>query len=351
MTTRPRAKATGAALPAQNVRPGPAPAHPEGWRAAGRGGHLGTLSRVTQPTPDRRHVALLTNPASGHGKGGRAIQPVLDRLRASGVRVDHVAEDGRDAAEAAVREVAGQGADLILSVGGDGTHGVALQAAVATGTPLGVVPAGTGNDLARALRIPRSDLGDAVTLALEAPVRSIDVGRVRTGEQERFFATIVTAGFDSLVTDRTNAMRWPNGKARYLLAIGMEYFRLAPRDFRVEIDGELVHDGPAILTAVGNTESYGGGMRILPTADPADGLLDVTILEGVRYPRVELPAVLPRIMRGTHATHRAVRTLRGRRVRLESGVMNAYADGDPVGALPVTIDVVPGALQVAAPSA
>ena len=248
-------------------------------------------------------------------------------------------------------EAAAQGAGLVIACGGDGTVRQVATAVRSSTTPMGLVPAGTGNDLARALRIPRSDLGDAVTLALEAPVRSIDVGRVRTGEQERFFATIVTAGFDSLVTDRTNAMRWPNGKARYLLAIGMEYFRLAPRDFRVEIDGELVHDGPAILTAVGNTESYGGGMRILPTADPADGLLDVTILEGVRYPRVELPAVLPRIMRGTHATHRAVRTLRGRQVRLESGVMNAYADGDPVGALPVTIDVVPGALQVAAPSA
>ena len=83
---------------------------------------------MTQPTPDRRHVALLTNPASGHGKGRRAIEPVLDRLRESGVRVEHVCEDGRDAAEAALREVAARGTDLILSVGGDGTHGVAAGA-------------------------------------------------------------------------------------------------------------------------------------------------------------------------------------------------------------------------------
>ncbi|MDE9367857.1 diacylglycerol kinase [Luteipulveratus sp. YIM 133132] len=297
----------------------------------------------------RSRLAVLTNPNAGHGKGEDAAAPVLQMLRARGVEVDHVTGSSREDAAARILAAAAQRPDAILSVGGDGTHGLAVQAAAATGVPLAIVPAGTGNDLARVIDLSLKDVSAAVDVALEGEAAPFDLGRVTTADgSSRYFATIAMAGFDSLVADRNNALRWPNGRARYVLSIGVEYLRLRPRQFRLVIDDEVI-DGALILVAVGNTRSYGGDMRMCPSADPHDGLLDVTVMHTVPYPRLELPTVLPKIFTGTHVDHRAVRTHRGKRIEIITPDMNAYADGDCAGPLPAVIEAVPDGLSLITP--
>lgn len=307
------------------------------------------MTPATPLTASRRRIVVLTNPSAGHGKGRSAIDPVLGRLRERGADVEHVQGTSAADAEQRLRAAVETRPDAVLTVGGDGTHAVGVQAVATTGVPLAIAPAGTGNDLARVIDLPLKDLAAAADVAVDGAARAFDLGRVTTSDgAQRWFATIAMAGFDSLVADRNNALSWPGGRARYVVAIGVEYARLKPRRFRVVIDDEVIDDD-LILVAVGNTRSYGGDMRICPEADPHDGLLDVTVVHTVPHPRLELPVILPKIFSGKHVEHRAVTTHRGKRVELITPDMNAYADGDCAGPLPATVEVVPGVLQLIAP--
>ncbi|WP_249933002.1 diacylglycerol kinase family protein [Blastococcus sp. CCUG 61487] len=232
----------------------------------------------------------------------------------------------------------------MVAVGGDGTAHVALQAIAGTGTPLGVVPAGTGNDLALALGIPADPVAAARALATdlrEGRSRSVDAGRVG----ERWWATVLCCGFDSAVTDRANRLRWPRGRRRYDVAVALELARLRPYEMTLRLDDGEVRTVPATMIAVGNTSWYGGGLQICPGADPADGLFDLTVVGPTT--RRELVRTRPRLADGSHVDHPSVSVYRASRVELSSPGVTAYADGEPVAALPIVAECVPGALTVA----
>ena len=288
-----------------------------------------------------RRIALLVNPTSGKGRGARLLAPVGDRLRSAGVDVKVVV--GRDADEAFDRVravVAGDpGVDGVVAVGGDGLVNLAVQVVAGTTVPLGIVPAGTGNDVARALGIPRDDPGVAADLVLAGATRSVDLGRA----DGRWFAGVLGSGFDSMVNERANRMSWPTGRARYNLAILAELRVFRPVPFVLELDGDR-WETEAMLVAVGNGSSYGGGMRVCPDARLDDGLLDVTVLGPISKP--EFLRVFPTVYKGTHVHHRAVTVRRARTVVLSSPGVTAYADGERVAALPVRCDAVPASLQV-----
>src|SRR6185437_5944241 len=153
------------------------------------------------------------------------------------------------------------------------------SAVAGTSTPLGVVPAGTGNDQAREHGWPRKSPEDAVDVIVEGETKRIDLGRVETADgQVRLFGSVLASGFDSLVSDRTNRMRWPHGRARYNVAMLAEFAYLRPLPFVLTFADGSVIERELLLAAVGNTQSYGGGMRIAPGADPSDGVLDVTVV-------------------------------------------------------------------------
>lgn len=299
---------------------------------------MSALSRVT----------VLTNPMAGHGNAPHAAEQAIARLQELGI--DVVAIVGKDAANA--RELAQQavdeGTDAFVVVGGDGVIRLALQVLARSGIPLGIVPAGTGNDHAREYGLPTGDPVAAVDVIAAGRTESIDLGLIRGADgTETWFGTIAATGFDSLVSDRVNRMRWPHGRMRYNLAIVAEISRLRPLPFRLVFDGEREFVADLTLAAFGNTRSYGGGMLICPNANHSDGLLDVTMVRSGS--RTRLIRLFPTVFKGTHIDLDEVITDRARTVRVESPGINAYADGDYVCPLPVEISAVPAALTILVP--
>lgn len=295
-------------------------------------------------------VALLVNAAAGRGRARTSAAAVTERLRAAGLRVHPVAATDRADAESAVRGIRDD-VDAVVALGGDGAVHAAVQGLAGSGTPLAVLPAGTGNDLALALGVPVDPLtaADAAAADLLAGASTrIDLARSTSAAGERWWATVLCCGFDSAVSDRVNRLRWPRGPRRYDLAIAVELARLRSRKVRLVLDG-VGTDHEVTLVAVGNTGWYGGGLNICPGSDPADGWLDVTVVGPVS--RRELVRTRPRLAAGTHITHPAVQVLRAREVQVEpvgasAAGLTTWADGEQVGPLPQRCVVVPGALTV-----
>jgi diacylglycerol kinase (ATP) len=287
-------------------------------------------------------IAVLVSPSAGRGRGAVLAVEVLAAFREAGFAPEVLpATSGPDAERQAAKAVA-EGTRAVVAVGGDGTVHAALQAVAGTTTPLAVVPAGTGNDLVLALGAPRDPLAAARAAAEDLSAgmtRSVDAGR--TGD--RWWATVLCCGFDSAVTDRANRLRWPRGRRRYDVAVLAELARLRPRELTLVLDGES-QSLPITMVAVGNTAWYGGGMKICPGADPADGRFDVTVVGATS--RLELMRTKPRLTDGTHVGHPSVSVFRAARVELSSPGVTTYADGEPVALLPAVAECIPGALTV-----
>lgn len=294
------------------------------------------------------NLALLANPAARRG-GSAPADRAAGRLRALGIRTTLVSGGSAAESEDLLRAALDLGADAVAVAGGDGTVNVALQVMAGTGIPLGIVPTGTGNDIATTLGIAELDVDAAVDVIARGATRDIDLARVtRADGTTRLFASALASGLDARVNERANAMTWPRGGSRYTIALVAEVLASRRLPYTVELehaDGTVARlESDLVMATVANGRTYGGGIPIAPDADPADGLLDVVLVmpEG----RMRLLTLLPRAYRGTHTTLPQVRTHRVRRATLSSPDLTAYADGDPVGMLPLTVEVVPGALRV-----
>ncbi|CAL9652786.1 Diacylglycerol kinase [Streptomyces sp. enrichment culture] len=292
-------------------------------------------------------ITLFVNPTAGRGRGAHAAQPAASALRAAGFSVRTVL--GEDAADALVRARAAVegGTGALIAVGGDGMASLALRAVAGTRTPLGLVAVGTGNDFARALGLPVREPAAAGRMIADAlkcgRIRDIDLGQVG----DRWFGTVLASGFDSRVNDRGNRMRWPTGRLKYDLAMIGELAGFRPVPYRIRLDDGEVREVEATLVAVGNGSSYGGGMRICPGADLTDGLFDITVVGDCS--RATLLRVFPRVYRGTHVGHPKVTVLRAARVEIAAEDVTGYADGEPLGPLPLSVRCVRGGVRVVGP--
>ncbi|WP_285791843.1 diacylglycerol kinase [Micromonospora sp. NBRC 101691] len=292
-------------------------------------------------------VAVLANPTAGRGRHRGMLPHLLDRLATAGRPVRLLEARSAEEAEAACRAAVVEGVSALLAVGGDGTVHRALQAVAGTTVPFGPVPAGTGNDFAADTGFP-ADPSAAVEVVVAAlrdgRSHPVDLARMTGADGAvRWYGAVLAAGFDAIVNERANRMRWPRGPRRYDLAILVELARLRPRRYTLRVDG-VAQETDAVLVAIGNCASYGGGMRICPDADPTDGLLDVVV--GGRFDRRTLMRVKPRIYRGTHVRHPLVRTYRARTVELAAEGITTYADGERSLCLPVTVTAVPAAVRL-----
>jgi diacylglycerol kinase (ATP) len=292
-------------------------------------------------------IAVLANPRAGRGRHRGLLPGVLERLGASGRTVRLLTADSAEAAEKACHRAVADGIGALVAVGGDGTVHRAVQAVAGTGIGFGVVPAGTGNDFAAGTGVPAEPLTAATAVAdavRDGRSTPVDLARVVTAEGDvRWYGAVLAAGFDAIVNERANRLRWPRGPRRYDLAILLEMTRLRPRAYRLELDG-VDRGFTGVLVAIGNCPSYGGGMLICPDADPTDGLLDVVVAASLG--RGALVRLKPRLRRGTHLSDPRVGSYRAREVRIGAPEIIGYADGERVGALPLVVSCAPGAVRL-----
>jgi diacylglycerol kinase (ATP) len=288
-----------------------------------------------------REIAVLTNPTAGMGRGAKVRDLAVARLRAAGLTVRDL--QGRDADEALdlARQCVADGVDAVVVCGGDGMVHLAVQAVATTGIPLGIVPAGTGNDVARYFDIPRKDPAAAVDRVVAGATRTIDLARSGTA----YFVTVLAAGFDAVVNERANRMTWPKGQMRYNLATLAELRVFEPLPYVLQLDDRQV-SLEAMLVSVGNGPSFGGGLRITEGAVLDDGLLDVVIIKPMSKP--QLVRTYPKLFRGTHVHHPAYEHHLVRSVTVAAPGIVTYADGERFGPLPLTVECAPGALTVLA---
>lgn len=303
----------------------------------------------TQPVRFQREirtVALLVNPAAGGGVGATVADRGEARLRWHGIAVTRLSGAGADESLALARRAVGDGVDALVVCGGDGMVSLAVKAQAFTEVPVGIIPAGTGNDLARDYGIPLSDPEAAADVVAAGLVEQVDLGRATPdGGEPQVFASILCAGLDSKVNRRVNEMRLLRGPLRYVLASVLEFPFYRARRFRMTFDAGLpteeTVEAEVLLSAFAITRSYGGDMKIAPLADRSDGLFDAVYVK--RISKLRFAWHFPKIYSGRHLDLAGVVARRCSTVRLEAPGVEAFADGDVVSALPVTVEVLPGA--------
>ena len=282
---------------------------------------------------------MLVNPVAGRGTATHSATVALARLRDAGFTVRRLQGADADEARALALRAVEQGVEALVVVGGDGLVNLAVNALANSATALGIIPAGNGNDAARSLGVPRADPRAAADVVVAGQVRTVDLGRAGSA----YFLCVLSAGFDAVVTERANAMRRPRGRARYALATLAELRTLRPLPYELELDGSP-HVVEAVLVAVGNGPSFGGGLRLTEGAVLDDGLLDVVLVHPLS--RADLARTYPRLYRGTHRQHPAYEHHRVREATVTAPGIVAYADGERLGPLPVTVAAAPAALRV-----
>ena len=302
--------------------------------------------------PESAAICLLVNPAAGGGKAARLAPQAERALRSHGLVVRRVdTRDLRHARELAVS--AARAGERVVVLSGDGAIGVVAEALRdVPGAVLGVLPGGRGNDLARALGVSQ-EIDQACATIAHGVVRPMDVGEVLggAGEPARSFVGIASAGFDSDANRIANEA--PSWLGNLVYAYGALRALLAWRPARIEIEldppGER-HSFLAYTVGACNSRSYGGGMRAAPDALLDDGLLEVIVLENVSK-LTFLTKILPRVFSGEHVREPCVHMFRAREVSIEADrPFTMYADGDPIGELPLRVRAVPAAIDVLVPA-
>jgi diacylglycerol kinase (ATP) len=283
--------------------------------------------------------ALVINPVSGHGKGATVGTYVAGFLTQKKIPYTIVTGNSSIALIDHLQIFIDKNPDCegVIAVGGDGLLHIVLQKVVPAQIPFTVIPAGTGNDFVRTLGWDLQNIDELLNTILSTKPTSIDLGLV-DGE---WFGAILSTGFDSIVNERANTLRWPKGQMKYNASIAIELPRFKPRHYEILLDDRTIST-QAMLIAVSNGRSYGGGMMVCPNASVTDGFFDVMVLHPISKP--EFLKVFPRVFSGTHIDHPAVEIVRSKTVKIESSAV-AYADGERIGQLPVVAECVPDAVM------
>ncbi len=292
-------------------------------------------------------IGVAVNPTAAKGRSGDAMTQLLAALRSRGhAVVDLSGATAGIALARARRAVERREIEVLVVAGGDGMAHLGVNACAGTEVPLAIVPLGTGNDIAAGLGLAPGDVLAAAAMIEAGRLRRVDAARLLEDVPRPWFAGVLYAGFDSIVNARANLWRWPRGQMRYNLAMLRELPTFRPIPYSLMLDDERL-ETQAMLVVVANARSYGGGMLVAPGAEMDDGLLDVMVLHEVN--RVEFLRVFPRVFSGSHVDHPAVEIRQARRVSLAARDIVAFADGEEFAPVPLTCEVVPGALQVVVP--
>jgi diacylglycerol kinase (ATP) len=288
----------------------------------------------------------IVNPAAGRGRTRRLL-PDLTRAFADAADDVHVEVSSAPGEPTRLANAAADAGHDLVACGGDGVVSEVAGVAAARGARLAIVPTGAGNDFARTLGYDTKAPLGAIDALAKGDDRVVDLGCVNG----RFYTCVTATGFDAEANRWANTVTRLSGTTLYVAAVLRTLAVYRPHPFRVTVDGHAL-DTDAWLVAVGNGPAYAGGMHITPAAQLDDGELDVTIVG--RLGRVAFLRAFPRVFKGTHVTHPAVTTFRGREVTIESRdpsmPMDVYADGERVGPLPAAMEARSAALTVRVPS-
>jgi diacylglycerol kinase (ATP) len=295
-------------------------------------------------TGERARAALIVNPTSGGGRGWRVVGQAAPLLRQAGLVPEVVMCTNGDEPGVLARQVAAAGHRLVVAVGGDGQAAAVAAGLVGSDTTFAMLPAGSANDYARTLGMPRGNVAGAVDAIAAGRTAHVDTIRVKVAGRERYFLNVVGTGFDAAVAARAERIPLFRGAGRYVLALIAELPRFKAATITLDIDG-ATRELRAMMVAIANGVSYGGGMRVAPSATLDSGRLEVCVVGEISKP--EFLRAFPRVFRGTHVTHRAVTMLSGREVRLAADrPLRLIGDGEWFGELPATVTVVPRSLRV-----
>jgi diacylglycerol kinase (ATP) len=283
--------------------------------------------------------ALVINPVSGQGKGTTVGTYVAGYLNQKKTPFTIITGNSATALSDHLRVFIDKNPQCegVIAVGGDGLMHIIIQLVVPSQIPFTIIPAGTGNDFVRTLGWSLDSFDAQLSAVISSKPSAIDLGLV-DGE---WFGAILSTGFDSIVNEKANTMRWPKGPMKYNAAIALELPRFKPRHYEITLDDRTIAT-EAMLIAVSNGRSYGGGMLVCPNANINDGLFDVMVLHPIS--KLEFMKVFPQVFAGTHISHPAVEIVRSKYVSIESEAV-AYADGERIGQLPVAAECIHNAIQ------
>jgi diacylglycerol kinase (ATP) len=281
---------------------------------------------------------LVINPVSGGGKGAVLGTEVAGFFAEKQLPYQIITASSAEKLSKSLTEFLEKNSNSIkgvIAIGGDGLAHLVLQIVVPRKIAFSVIPAGTGNDFVRALGSSLSEIRTQLNLVISNPPSKIDLGLA----DSEWFGAVLSTGFDSVVNEKANTLKWPKGPMKYNVAIAMELPKFKPLHYVIELDNQII-ETEAMLIAVGNGSSYGGGMKVCPDADLRDGLFDVMVLRPVS--KLEFIKVFPTVFSGKHVEHRQVDFYRTKRVSLQAPAV-AYADGERIGGLPVRAECIAGA--------
>ncbi|NCZ81463.1 MAG: YegS/Rv2252/BmrU family lipid kinase [Actinobacteria bacterium] len=231
--------------------------------------------------------------------------------------------------------------ERVIAVGGDGLVNLCLQEIAERDIALAVIPAGTGNDFARAVGAYKKSVEEIFnTIRSQDPI-AIDLGLVTGNFGKRWYVQVLSTGFDALVNDLANKITWPKGQIRYTLATIFTLARFKPIKYELIVDDKKFNQN-FMLLSVANGETYGGGMRICPNASNSDGIFDILLVHPVS--KIVLLTIFPKVFAGRHIPHPKIEIIHGQKVKILADA-TAFADGEFISKLPIEITNVQNALK------
>ncbi|MEY4348989.1 MAG: hypothetical protein RL719_286 [Actinomycetota bacterium] len=291
-----------------------------------------------------QQIGLIINPTSGKGNGKVHGELAKKTFIDAGVDVLDLSADSFEAAKAKAQAAIKSGKlDGLVVAGGDGMAHMGVNLCAGTDLPMGLIACGTGNDAARTLGLPVVDGAAGARVIMENITRRIDLGHGSNEDRDFYFFGSLSAGFDAVVNARANKWSWPKGPSRYILAMLRELAVFKPLKYTAIVDGAK-REIEAMLCAVANSRSFGGGMLIAPEASIEDGELDLFIVHPLSRPA--FLKMFPKVYTGGHVTHPAVEIVRAKNLSINAGNVPTFADGEYVGNKPVTIKIAPQTLNV-----
>jgi len=285
---------------------------------------------------------LVANETAGKGKALQLANQFTDLLSQANEEFALINEKSYEKTiEKLKAELSTNSYNKVIAVGGDGLVNLCLQYLAQSDLTLGVIPAGTGNDFARAVGVNKMSITEIFNLySMTDPVK-IDLGHVKSSTAEKWFVQVLSTGFDAEVNSRANKIKRPKGKSKYTIATVRTLARFKPINYKIDIDSKKF-DQSAMLFTIANGETYGGGMRICPGASNSDGIFEILLVRPVS--RFVLLTIFPKVFKGDHIPHQKIDTYRAKVVTI-SAPTSAYADGEYVANLPITVTNVGNALS------